>query len=48
MKVYDVANAFGISQRLVFRNVAEMNVCLKKEPKAHDDYISIVSIFEKL
>ena len=41
MKVYDIAKAFGISTRRVFKNVAEVQVGLKSDTKIKEDIDSI-------
>lgn len=41
MKVYDIAKAFGISTRRVFKNVAEVQVGLKSDTKIKEDIETI-------
>lgn len=41
VKVYDIADAFEISERLVYRNVAEVQVALKSDTKIKEDITAI-------
>ena len=47
VKVYDIAKLFGISERLVFRNCAEINVALKSDTKIKEDVEAIKNIIKQ-
>lgn len=47
VKVYIVSKMFGISERLVFRNCAEISVALKSDTKIKDDIESIKNIIKQ-
>lgn len=47
MKVYDIAKMFGISERLVFRKCAEINLALKSDTKIKEDVEAIKNIIKQ-
>ena len=47
-KVYDIAKMFGVSERLVFRKCAEINVALKSDTKIKEDIESINKIINNI